>query len=345
MSEEYQTTHDEPSNYLDGIHTPLDPGPAPDAEVFGSDHASIEQAADELKSTRAERGVVIERAFHDGQDLTRAAPGNRTVSAEFAADSLKALRADENALVQAEINAATAKAVDDLRDQTPEVATAEQPQPEPQPELQPEYAPPESNPELDRLLQALPVEGRAPFLDNYNQIIQQAQYQASAQYGEALQRAAAVEQRLHQGVQQAGQIAIAGLLVAFPELSGINDNAQLAGAIQMLQKTNPQRAEQLERHVSKVTQTINLAQQQAAQEQQRQHAVAQQQRQQQQEAWQRYSEAARYARGATSCGAKRNRGNGAGARHFEARAGGAMAKQSRDKAFGISGNDAGCGIV
>jgi hypothetical protein len=119
MSEEYETTNQEPRNYDAVVYTPLDPEPAPDPEPFTSDRTGIESAADELKSTRAERNVIVERAFHDGVDTSKAAPGNRTLSPEYAAEKLQETRDWEKQLAQEELDAATAAAVDDFRSDQP----------------------------------------------------------------------------------------------------------------------------------------------------------------------------------------------------------------------------------
>ena len=288
---------DTPPTNFDHVVYEFDPPKEPEPEIHG-DRAGLDDAAAELRQTKAERNVVTERTWGHPDDWSKHAPGNYQVSAEHAADALKATRETEAWVAQLGADAEIARAIDELRAAQPEQPEFQQVQPQgqaslsEQPELQPqpEYAPPESNPELDRLLQGLAPEGRTAFLDNYHRVVQQAQYQASAQYSEALQRQAAAEQQLHQGVKEAGQIALAGLLVAFPELNGLNgDPARLQVALQTLEKANPQRHQQLANHVSQVRQTIQVAQQQAAQEQVRQYAVAQQQQQQQQEQWQRWA--------------------------------------------------------
>lgn len=128
---EYETTNQEPRNYDAVVYELLEPEPAPDPEAFGSNHTEIERAAEELSGTRAERNQVIERQFHDGQDFTKVAPGNKTVSPEYAADKLKEIRELEQQVEGWDRDAALQKEIDALRaGDTAQPQTPDQTQPQ-----------------------------------------------------------------------------------------------------------------------------------------------------------------------------------------------------------------------
>ena len=269
---------DEPQSFNAIVERqPFEP-PKESADPFSGSREGLQEAADEVARGREVREMP-RRFVRDPDNPDTPAPADVTITAETAADALRQNRGLEAQSGQEALDAEIAREIDRIRAAQPEQPEFQQTQPQ-APEVQPEFAPPESNPELDSLLQGLAPEGRAAFLNNYHQAVQQAQYQASAQYSEALQRTAAMEQQLQQGVQNAGQIAIAGLLASFPELNGINDQAQLNIAVQTLERSNPQRHQQLANHVAQVRQTIQVAQQQ----QQQQQVLAQQQQHQQAEA-------------------------------------------------------------
>jgi hypothetical protein len=287
MSEEYQTTHEEPRNYLDGVHTPLDPQPAADVEAFGSNHTEIERAAEELSSSREGRNPVIERAFHDGQDLTRAAPGDRSVSPEFAADALKGIRADEESWARTNADAELAKVIDDFRAgdaaqlHQPELGQVQPQQPEPQLQPQAEFAPPGEPGELDRLLAPLPPENRQAFIQNYNDLLQQTRHQASLEHQHALQHVQNLATQYENSVAQTLLTAEASALAPFPELHNIPRD-QIQTILSHLARTNPNRAAEIRHHVANVKE-LAANQIQAAQTawQQRQAAGQAQQAQQQ----------------------------------------------------------------
>ena len=262
-----------PTNFDHVIYESLDPPKEPEPEIRG-DQTGLDEAAAELTQTRAERNEIVERTWGDPRDWSKHAPGNRSVSAEHASDMLKETREAEARLAQAEIDNAIAKEVDEYRGQTQPTE-----QPQIQPELQPqlEQAPPAET-ELDRLLAPLPPEQRPHFVAAFNQMVESTRHQAALEYQAAVQQAQSAAQQYQQGITQAGAAAIAGTLAAFPELAGLNDMAQLSGAIQMMQRSNPQRYAQLQAHVGQVQATINAAHQQAAQQQ----ILAQQQEQQRQ---------------------------------------------------------------
>jgi hypothetical protein len=281
LSQEYETTIPEPRNYLDGVHESLEPEPAPDPEPFGSNHTEIERAAEELSSSRAERNQVVERQFHDGQDFTKVAPGNKTVSPEYAADKLKEIRELEQQVEGWDRDAALQKEIDALR-----AGDAQQPTVQPQPaELQPqaEYAPPAEPSELDVLLAPLPPEQRQHFVSTFNQMVDSARHQNAQQYEAAVQQVYGVQQQYEAAVAQTLLAAEASALAPFPELHGIPRD-QVQAVVQHIARTDPEKYRRISWHVQtvkelaanqlQVAQTA-LQQQQAAQQQQRAQAAQQ----------------------------------------------------------------------
>ncbi len=280
MSEEFESgaldpTAAEPRTYGDSqFLESLDPPKADEPLPFSSDHEGIEQAAEERDAAQ-ERHVVDVIQFQDGKGHVQ--DGDKTASPEYAAEELTNYRARKDALAQAQLDADTQAALDQLDalnapEQQPQPQQVEQPL-EFQPQL--ETAPPEPT-ELDNLLQDLPVERRAPFIEAYNQQLVQAQAQAQAQYDQHISQAQASEQQYRQGIVDAAATATASLLVAYPELNGLQTNDQLAGALQTMQRLDPQRHAQLALHVQRVSGTLQAAQQ-VAQQQAQQQQVAQQQ--------------------------------------------------------------------
>jgi hypothetical protein len=276
MSEQYAP--DEPASF-DAIveRQPYEPATESADPFVGKD--ALSDAADEVSRGR-ETKEMLRRFVRDPDDPASPAPRDVTISAETAADSLRANRNLEAQYEQSELNRATAAAVDDLREQPTQPPAPELGQVQPQPELQPqpEAAPAEPS-ELDVLLAPLPPEQRPHFVAAFNQMVESTRHQAALEYQQAVQQAQGAAQQYQQGIMQAGAAAIAGAMAAFPELSGINDMAQLNGAVQMLQRSNPQRYAQLQAHIGQVQATINAAQQQVAQQQ----IIAQQQQRQQAE--------------------------------------------------------------
>ena len=102
-------------DYSHTTYESLDPPTTEEPNSFGSDKIGLDEAAAELTQTRAERNIVVERAFADPEDRKKLAPGNYQVSAEHAADTLKAAREFEANFAQAEVAAELAKEVDEFR--------------------------------------------------------------------------------------------------------------------------------------------------------------------------------------------------------------------------------------
>ena len=102
-------------DYSHATYESLDPPTTEEPTSLGSDKIGLDEAAAELTQTRAERNIVVERAFADPEDREKIAPGNYQVSAEHAADTLKAAREFEANFAQAEFAAELAKEVDEFR--------------------------------------------------------------------------------------------------------------------------------------------------------------------------------------------------------------------------------------
>jgi hypothetical protein len=162
-------------DYSHATYESLDPPKTEEPNSFCSDKIGLDEAAAELTQTRAERNIVVERAFADPEDREKIAPGNYQVSAEYAADTLKAAREFEANFAQAEFAAELAKEVDQFRQaaqptEQPQHAEAQHPVEQPQPET----APPEPT-ELDQLLAAVPAEQRQRIVHGLQQYVGQMQ--------------------------------------------------------------------------------------------------------------------------------------------------------------------------
>jgi hypothetical protein len=270
---EYETENQPPTNFDHIVYTSLDPDKQPDPEPFTSDYEGLDQAADEVRRTRAERNVVVERAFVDPDNTSKIAPGNYSVSPEHAADALQARRDLEAEYVQAQLDAETAKAVDQFRGEQPQTEQqpqVEQPQPvEPQPEqIQPEAAP-ETPSEIEQLLADVAPERR-------QQIVRQL-----GQYATTLaSRAQAVVQQYQKGVAETLVAAEAAALAPFVELQNVPRD-QIQAVIAHIGRTDPQKHAQITAHVARVKGLIDkelVAVQNLHLQQQAQQQAIQQQR-------------------------------------------------------------------
>jgi hypothetical protein len=279
LSEEFDPVdapRDTPPTKFDHIiYESLDPEKSSEPEIRG-DEAGPAEAAAELRQTPGERNEITERVWGDPRDWSKHAPGNRSVSAEHASDMLAEAREAEAALAQAELDAATARAVDDFRAEPPELGQA-QPQ---QPELAPQAEVPPAEPtELDRMLAELPEHRRAPFVNAFNEMVTRAQHQASTEYQQALQQVQGAVQQLAQTTQQTIQVGEAIARQPFPELHNVSD-ADLPAVLRQMAQVQPQRYAQVVAHAAQVKQLVG---QQLHQQQVFAHAQQQQQQQQQQQ--------------------------------------------------------------
>jgi hypothetical protein len=281
LSSEHDAPLDSPPTNFDHItYESLDPPKEADPEIRG-DKTGLDEAAAELAQTPAERNQVIERTWGDPRDWSKHAPGNRTVSVEHAGDMLAETRRAEAQFEQAEIDAATARAVDDFRGEQPQPEQPEFQQPKPQaPEVQPEYVA-EPDDELSRLLASVPDEN---VRRNVRQgLIEYHAHEAAVAHANAA--AAALEQRTLETFLVAEQAALA----PFPELANVR-REDMQVVLNHIRQTNPQRFEEIDRHVARVKglaanqlQTMQVLHQQ-------QQASSQAQQAQQQQAFRQYSE-------------------------------------------------------
>jgi hypothetical protein len=263
---------------LDAIDPPTE-RPAVEPGTFASDKVGLEEAASELSETRAPRSDVVERAYQDPEDWSKPAPDSLTVSAEEAADALRNTREWERQVGQGEVDAVLQAKVDTLRD-------GEQPQPQ-QPDWQPqaEHAPAEPT-ELDRLLEVLPADRRAPFVESYNQLVGQHQHEAAAAYQAATQQAQATAQQYQAAVEHSVFAIEAMALAPFPELAA-TPRDQIQSVLGHIARTNPQRYSQIQQHVGAVKELAGRQIQQA-------QALLQHQAEQQQKAQQVQRDAFEY---------------------------------------------------
>jgi hypothetical protein len=246
------------------------------ADPFTSGRDGIQEAADELTERREPRREQVSRVVVDPNDYTKIAPGNVAISKETAADSLREHRNFEAWAEQEALDRLVAEDVDRFRaDQQPPQPEIAQPQSQ-APEVQAEYAA-EPDDELTRLLSSVPDEavrrnvrqGLIQYHADQQTQIAQAREAAVAHANAA---AAALEQRTLETFLVAEQAALA----PFPELANVRrDDMQVV--LNHIRQSNPERFEQIDRHVARVKglaanqlQTMQVLHQQ-------QHAVQQQQ--------------------------------------------------------------------
>jgi hypothetical protein len=198
-------------------------------------------------------------------------PDNATVELSRAAKDISEVRASENLELEKQHNADLNQALDFLEQEqaaqraatTPQPAQPVEQQQEPlQPEYQPQYDPeavqamdPQYDPEL---LQALSSPKVSAVLEQVNQGVQQT----AAQYQQQLANAALT--------------ATASFAAAFPELNGLQPE-QLPGALALINKSNPARAQEIARQYDRVSHLVRQNQQVAMAQQQQQQAQASEQ--------------------------------------------------------------------
>ena len=129
--------------------------------------------------------------------MTKIAKGDVAISAETAAEALTESRRQEAEVEQWGQDAELTANIDAVKSDQPEPPA----RPEWAPEPQPEYAPATPT-ELDNLLETLPAERRAPFIEAYNQQLQQGRAQAEAQYNQVISQAQNYAQQFENGVAQ-----------------------------------------------------------------------------------------------------------------------------------------------
>jgi hypothetical protein len=242
---------------------------------FSSDHVGLEEAASELSETRAPRADVIERSWGDpDKNYLERAPDSVELGPEEAADALKGARDWENQVAQGAADIELAGKVDAFR-------AGEQPQQQPdQFQPQAEAAPVEPT-ALDRLLEPLPPDRRAAFVQDYQAAVAQAQNQASAAYQAAAQQYQATAQQYQSAVENSIFAIEAMALSPFPDLAS-TPRDQIQSVLGHIARTNPNRFQQIQNHVAAVKQIASsqIQQAQALVQHQAQHQQAERQRHQ-----------------------------------------------------------------
>jgi hypothetical protein len=195
-------------------------------------------------------------------------PSNQSVTPEQAAHDLGNIRAQERAIREQQSNADLAEALDTLHGR--EQPAQDQPPPEsfePQPELPPDTSA-QDDAEIQRLLQNPVLRERVQ--KEYAQMSTMAEY---------------TRQHYTNAAAQLSQHVDSLLITSFPELQPfLGNQAQMAGALKMLQEQNPSRWAELQNF----TQRAAIVTEHAQQAQAEQRAVVQQR---QQEEFQRYAQA------------------------------------------------------
>src|SRR6185437_10926380 len=218
--------------------SPLPEPPREDEKTYGSDAQSLRDAATDLTTQRNENEPpLIERGYYhrSGDEAGKEIDLSKTVKPERAAHDLTELRNAEAAAAEAREAAALAQETDALRERAavnPDLSLQVEPDlNQPQPDG-PAFDPPAQgiDPELAKALQH-----------------PQVRQAIEAEVGQAT----AVIQAYSQATAQVGQIAVAGLLAAFPEIANLTTQ-QLPVALQMLAQTNPARHAEIMGHLNHV---------------------------------------------------------------------------------------------
>jgi hypothetical protein len=205
------------------------PMPLADQEPPAED-LEINAATENFLATRDDPAPIVEREYRDVQSGERR-PENETLRAEDAARNLSNARAAESRALEEQHNRDLQEALDQLRAPEPQPVAVDE-QVTGRTELQPEYQPqpeavqatdPNIDPELMRALQDPKIRG---ILEQVNQGVQQT----AAQY--------------QQQLADASLTAATAFLASFPELSGLRAD-QLAGAVALINQTNPARAQEI----------------------------------------------------------------------------------------------------
>ena len=209
---------------------------------------------------RPEPPAPVEREYYHNQTGEQT-PENQTVTAEQAAHDIKTARDAEAKQIDDEAREALSRALDGEEQQP------DQPQPfEPQPELPPDTSA-QDDAEIQRLLSNPVLRERVQ--KEYAQMSAMAEY-SRAHYANAAAQLA----------QQVNALAVA----QFPELAQFNNPQQVAAAMTILEKENPERAQEVRDFANRASVVAQHAQQAQAE----QRAVVQQR---QQEEFQRYAQA------------------------------------------------------
>jgi hypothetical protein len=220
---------------------------------------TAEQAADFVNGRRDQqvRPVdPIEYLESGGERAGQPMPENQTVSAEQAAYDLSNYRRGLGDQFSRAEDEAVRQLVDDLRNPRPVEQQAQISQPEAQPEQQQQAG---ADDEVARALQNPKV------LSAIQEYVGQTAAQANA-----------VASYYVQATQQNASAAAAALLHSYPELQGLTDPQQLQTAIQVVAKSNPQRAQQMVNHVEATRRVVDEWQRAAGAQQAAYQQAAQQ---------------------------------------------------------------------
>jgi hypothetical protein len=211
------------------------------------------ELSEALRSTQAQvaEPIPVQYIQQKGENAGQPMDERLSVSPQQAAHDLSQFRNAISESQEAQLNAELAKAIDELRagDAQQQAQPVElQPQP-PQPEAQVQPQAPAADDEVVKLLQSNPK-----LLDAINKEL--GQYSAQADQ---------VAQRYIQATSANANSAYANLLASFPEVANVRPD-QLGTALHVLAKSQPEKAQAIQRHVETVTRLTQEAQraQQAA---------------------------------------------------------------------------------
>jgi hypothetical protein len=225
-----------------------------DDEPLGPADAAKELIGRRLGGREAEGGETAdapafeptERQYNRAYGAGERMPENEVVELDRAARDLGGVREAEQAAEATALENELAQAIDQLR-----AGDTAQPQPQ---EQQQDQSQPAAEAQPDSVWQRPEVLAEvSKYVDQVGGAVQQAH----AQMAEELSKAAAS--------------ASASVLASFPELQGVQD---LASAVQVLDRTNPERGQQLRAHienVNRITAQAEAAQRQQVQAYQQQH--------------------------------------------------------------------------
>jgi hypothetical protein len=255
-----------------------------------SDHSDVEVTSTELQDLAAEiqkdrderlgapSGETV-REYKEADNPAKKLDEQLTVSAEQAAADLTAAREQEQKFLDLSDAKALAREIDALRGQS--APAYEQPQAQQQPLEQQQQITPEQFAQLPGDEQRRRAEAaHAEMQRQQNELQQTLQNNpallaaVSEQVRQEQAKAAAAEQQYMAAIQANATAAIAHVVANFPEISGITEPAQLAGALHAVKQTNPGRAAEITEAIARTRQLVEenqRVQQYQAQQQQAQY--------------------------------------------------------------------------
>jgi hypothetical protein len=204
-----------------------------------------------LRRDEEAQPLPIQYLHQGGSKAGQPMPDNQTVSAEQASHDLTNYWQAVAESQEAELNAEIARAMKEVLGEQQQVT-----------EAPPEAAQPEVNQGDDEVAKALQNPKILAAVEQYVQQHAAGAEQARLQYQSAM--------------AQNALAAATSLFVSYPELQGVRGD-QIPAAISVLQKTNPQRAEAMVRHIRDVNDLIGQHQQAQAAEYQAQQVRGRQQ--------------------------------------------------------------------